>query len=112
MTGRKQREIKIPKKKSALATAVAAAKAQKAELSMEIRKPVRVYIRLLRSDDHEMLSQLKLTIDEQQGDSEVILVLGPDTAKQAVKLPSRMRSDTVALERLQALVGTANVKLQ
>ena len=111
-TGRKQRELKPAKKSSALATAVAVAKAQKAELSIEATRPTRVYIRLQKSDDHEMLSKLKLTIDEQRGDSEVILVLGPDAAKQAVKLPTRMSSDTSALERLQALVGSTNVKLQ
>jgi len=112
-TGRKQRELKVVKRKgSALATAVAAAKAQKSEVVAEAEKPSRVYIRLLKSDDHEMLSQLKLTIDEQQGDSEVVLVLGPDAAKQAVKLPTRMSSDAAALGRLQAIVGPANVVLQ
>ena len=59
-----------------------------------------------------MLARLKLTIDEAQGDSEVVLVLGPDAAKQAVKLPTRMSSDIAALERLQSLVGVSNVVLQ
>ena len=59
-----------------------------------------------------MLAQLKLTIDEQQGESEVVLVLGPDSAKQAVKLPTRMSADPEALSRLQALVGASNVVLQ
>jgi len=113
-TGRKQRELKTGKRKgSALATAVAAAKADRgAEKVQAADRPTRVYIRLLKSDDHAMLAQLKLTIDEQQGDSEVVLVLGPDTAKQAIKLPARMSSDTASLERLQALVGAANVVLQ
>lgn len=111
-TGRKQRELKTPRgqKGSVLKAAVAAARAQKAELVETPPKPVRVYIRLLKSDDHDMLSQLKRTIDEQQGETEVVLVLGP--GKQAVKLPSRISSDTAALERLQSLVGSANVILQ
>ena len=111
-TGRKPRELKAARKGSALATAVAAAKAQKAELSVDVNKPAKVYIRLTKSDDHKMLSQLKITIDEQRGDSEVILVLGPDSAKQAVKLPTRMSADADSLGRLQALVGATNVKLQ
>lgn len=112
-TGRKQREVKAPKKKgSALATAVAAAKASKAQVVEDAPKPARVYIRLSKSDDHDMLAKLKLTIDEQQGESEVVLVLGPDAAKQAVKLPTRMNADTASLERLQALVGASNVVLQ
>ena len=110
-TGRKQRELKTGKRKgSALSAAVAAAKAEKVA-SAEPR-PARVYIRLSSSDDHDMLAQLKVAIDEQRGDSEVVLVLGPDTAKQAVKLPTRMSSDPASLERLQALVGAGNVVLQ
>jgi DNA polymerase-3 subunit alpha len=110
-TGRKQRELKAVKRKgSALATAVAAAKAERTEEAAP--KTAKVYIRLTKSDDHVMLQSLKMTIDEQQGDSEVVLVLGPDDAKQAVKLPTRMNSDTASLERLQSLVGTANVVLR
>jgi DNA polymerase-3 subunit alpha len=108
-TGRKQRELKTAKRKgSALAAAVAAAKSQVGEAP----KPVRVYIRLTASDDHAMLQSLKTTIDSQQGDSEVVLVLGADDAKQAVKLPTRMKSDEAALERLKELVGASNVVLQ
>lgn len=108
-TGRKQREVKTGKRKgSALAAAVAQAKAEK----VAPVRPARVYIRLTASDDHAMLQSLKETIDGQQGESEVVLVLGPDTAKQAVKLPTRMNSDIASLERLQALVGATNVVLR
>ena len=110
-TGRKQRELKVGKRKgSALAAAVAAAKSQ--SVSTDAPKPVRVYIRLTASDDHTMLQSLKTTIDEQQGDSEVVLVLGADDAKQVVKLPTRMRSDDQALGMLRELVGAGNVVLQ
>ncbi len=109
-TGRKQRELKVGKRKgSALAAAVSAAKAERVESAP---KPVRVYIRLAKSDDNAMLQSLKMAIDEQQGESEVVLVLGPDTAKQAVKLPTRMASDPASLERIQTLVGAGNVVLQ
>lgn len=110
-TGRKQRELKTPKPKgSALSRAVAAAKAEKVEAAP---KPARVYIRLLKSDDHDMLARLKGTIDDCRGDDcEVVLVLGPDTAKQAIKLPGKMNRETTSLERLQSLVGARNVVLQ
>jgi DNA polymerase-3 subunit alpha len=115
-TGRKQREIKVVKKKgSALATAVAAAKAERAESTIvgnASAQPGRIYIRLVKSDDHALLQSLKATIDDQAGESEVVLVLGPDTAKQAIKLPTRMNSDAASLERIQALVGASNVVLQ
>ena len=108
-TGRKQRELKTGKKKgTALATAVAAARAEKTAPA----KATRVYIRLAASDDHAMLQSLKSTIDEQQGDSEVVLVLGSENAKQVVKLPTRMSSDEKALALLRELVGPANVVLQ
>jgi hypothetical protein len=118
-TGRKPRELKAGKKRkgTALATAVAAAKAQrtetqKVEEAPEEKRLPKVYIRLLKSDDHAMLTQLKTTIDEQHGESEVVLVLGPDAAKQAIKLPTRMSSDPESLARLQTLVGATNVVLQ
>jgi len=106
-TGRKQRELKVAKRKgSALATAVAAAKAEKVDTS----KPTRVYIRLAKSDDHAMLANLKSAIDEASGDTEVVLVLGE--AKQPVKLPTRMSAEPQAIERLQTLVGAPNVVVQ
>jgi len=112
-TGRKPRELKGARKGSALATAVAAAKAAKSEIVAEAVRPSRVYIRLLKSDDHEVLSRLKLTIDDCRGDDcDVVLVLGPDAAKQAIKLPTKMRRDTEAIEQLQSLVGAANVVMQ
>jgi len=113
-TGRKQRELKAVKRKGGvLKAAVAAAKAEKtAQTDIVTDKPAKVYIRLLQSDDHALLAQLKIAIDEQQGDSEVVLVLGPDHAKQAVKLPTRMNAEPAVLDRLQALVGSGNVVLQ
>lgn len=114
-TGRKQRELKVGKRKgSALKAAVAAAKAERttSEKSEPAPRPTRVYIRLLKSDDNAMLQSLKMAIDEQKGDSEVVLVLGPDAAKQAIKLPTRMSSEASALERIQSLVGASNVVLQ
>lgn len=115
-TGRKQREIKVAKRKgSALQAAVAAAKADRGGATIVAEapeKPSRVYIRLLKSDDHQLLQSLKMTIDECAGDSEVVLVLGPDTAKQAVKLPARMNCAGDNVERLKLLVGASNVVLQ
>ncbi len=112
-TGRTPRELSVRKRKgSTLKAAVAAAKAEKAEKTQATAQPSRVYIRLLKSDDHDVLSQLKVVIDEQRGENEVVLVLGPDHAKQAVKLPTRMNADPAVLKQLQTLVGAANVVLQ
>ncbi len=74
-----------------------------------VQKNMRIYIRLQQSDDQELLLSLKRMIDEQPGESEVVLVLGNDDAKQIVRLPSRIRSDQDSLQRLQMLVGAQNV---
>jgi DNA polymerase-3 subunit alpha len=116
-TGRKQREIKVAKRKgSVLKTAVAAAKAERTDASIvadaPLDRPSRVYIRLMKSDDSALLQSLKMTIDECAGESEVVLVLGPDTAKQAIKLPGRMDCAETNVTRLRELVGHSNVVLQ
>lgn len=72
----------------------------------------RVYIRLTDSNNHELLLSLKRAIDEQTGDNEVVLILGPDTSKQIIRLPSRVSTENGSLTKLQALVGADNVKLQ
>lgn len=74
--------------------------------------PQRLYIRLLKSDDTALLSQLKQIVDRTSGDHEVVLVLGPDSAKQAVKLPTRIDATADVLQDLGTLVGAENVKLQ
>ena len=85
---------------------------RRAEVETPPHKSAKVYIRLSKSDDNDLLLSLKQAIDEQHGDSEVVLVLGSDDAKQIIRLPSRMKSDADSLKRLQSLVGSQNVILQ
>lgn len=106
-TGRKAR---VPKPAKAAKHAKTVVKTP-ALSEAETNKPLRLYIRLLRSDDTTQLSQMKQIIDSQIGEHEVILVLGPDTAKQAVKLPTRVNASAVMTE-LSELIGSENVKLQ
>jgi hypothetical protein len=73
--------------------------------------PERVYIRIISANDNAMLMALKQAIDEYQGSTEVVLVLGADNQKQIVKLPGGMTKAQPALERLQLLVGRDNVKI-
>jgi len=101
-TGKKR---SAPKASAKIPTKTAAATAEREQNS-------RVYIRLQESDNHELLMSLKRVIDERQGDSEVVLVLGGDDAKQIVRLPSRMNCDEDSLDRLRGLVGAPNVRLQ
>lgn len=83
-----------------------------AAAKVETQQTARVYIRLVESDNPDLLLSIKRVIDERQGDSEVVLVLGEEEAKQIVRLPARIKSDEDCLERLRGLVGTQNVRVQ
>jgi DNA polymerase-3 subunit alpha len=72
-------------------------------------KPPRVYIRLQSTSDERTLLTLKETIDTHHGDTEVVLVLGEATQKQAIKLPGGIDSASDGLERLRELVGPKNL---
>lgn len=71
----------------------------------------RVYIRIENSDDSDMLISLKKTIDNNGGDTEVVLVLGPSSSKQIVRLPIKISASEDSLQSLGELVGPQNVKL-
>lgn len=75
-------------------------------------KPERLYIRLTDSGDEHKLLSLKKTIDDHSGATEVVLVLGQDTTKQAIKLPGGIERDSDGVAELQKLVGVENIKFQ
>lgn len=104
-TGRKQRVPK-PTKQKAGATAT-----KPADDTKPIAPP-RLYVRLLKSDDTGLLQRLKEIVDMTTGEREVVLVLGPDHAKQAVKLPNRIDPSNEVLAALHELVGPENVREQ
>ncbi len=72
----------------------------------------RVYIRLKDGADQALLMSLKQTIDDNAGETEVVLVLGSPENKQIIKLPMRMKAEDAALEKLRGLAGAPNIKLQ
>jgi DNA polymerase-3 subunit alpha len=73
----------------------------------------RVYVRLNDTSDQKMLVSLKQTIDNFRGPSEVVLVLGPGSEKQAIKLPSGINlAEEDAIDQLKLLVGVDNVKIK
>lgn len=69
----------------------------------------KVYIRLANTSDEKTLLNLKDTIDTYKGDTEVVLVLGDASNKQAIKLPGGIDRAGEALDRLQSLVGQENL---
>ncbi len=72
----------------------------------------RLYIRMAQSDDQQILLSLRETIDVHPGDIEVVLVVGPDTGKQVIRLPMRVAANEQSLSIFGGLVGADNVKLQ
>lgn len=77
----------------------------------EAESPQRVYIRLPSAEDQQLLQNIKHTIDDFRGNTEVVLVLGPDSSKQVIKLPAKINTAGEAIARLAAAAGEQNVKL-
>ena len=107
-TGKK---LKVPGTKRSAAAAIAGSRA-KAAVQAAADQPKRVYVRLVDSSDQAMLLSLKQTIDQNLGDTEVVLVLGPSERKQIIKLPLRVATQPEVLGKLGEIVGPANIKLQ
>ncbi len=72
----------------------------------------RLYIRLADSSDQELLITLKRTLDSHKGDTEVVLVLGPGSQKQIIKLPNGVNKNDAVMATITDLVGASNIKLQ
>ena len=109
-TGKKKKTPKESRqavKGSALKQAVAEARAEREE-SM---RPKRLYIRLAHTKDQHLLESLKQHLDEHDGDMEVVLVLGPDEAKQPVKLPGKISPNDALIGALQDLFGEDSVRV-
>jgi DNA polymerase-3 subunit alpha len=72
----------------------------------------KVYIRLENTADQPKLLALKQVIDKNNGQTDVVLVLGPNESKQVVKLPVGMAPTLQALSLLRELVGNEQVIVQ
>jgi DNA polymerase-3 subunit alpha len=73
--------------------------------------PSRLYLRMDAGNDHQLLLSLKQLIDENTGETEVVLVLGEDSSKQVIRLPARIRTEEKLLSAIKQLIGADNVKL-
>jgi DNA polymerase-3 subunit alpha len=104
-TGRKPKILKPPRIKASMIGPGAKAVAEKTSVE-------RLYIRLANSKDQAKLISLKQTLDEYQGSTEVVLVLGEATERQAIKLPAGVDRDSEALDQLRELIGADNIKIQ
>ena len=105
-TGKKHRP---PKTKAKVLIAEATAKSEPSIVAAAESAKERVYIRLPNGENQQVLMSLKATIDDFKGDTEVVLVLGADASKQAIKLPSKIDTKEPALTKLAEAVGADNV---
>lgn len=99
-TGRKPKTLRPPKR----------ATTNTAKTNPKPGNP-KLYIRLRKSDDTATLNDLKSLLDASQGENEVVLVLGPDDAKQPIRLPGKVTTNADLLNGLKELVGAENVVL-
>lgn len=72
----------------------------------------RLFIRLNSASNPEKLMALKSIIDAHAGETEVVLVLGDDSAKQIIKLPMKVEHNEVTMATLSEVVGASNIKLK
>lgn len=82
------------------------------EDNVDQQKIERLYIRLKSTSDEKTLLSLKNTIDNNRGDTEVVLVLGQDASKQAIKLPGGINSSGTGVNELKELVGADNLVIR
>ncbi len=71
----------------------------------------RLYLRLENSEDSQLLTSLKSTIDLYHGNTEVVLVVGSTQRKQAIKLPMKIEPNEESLLKLGEVLGRENIKL-
>lgn len=83
-----------------------------ADVQAKPKKIERVYIRLVDSQNQDLLMSLKKVIDLARGQTDVILVLGPATSKQIIKLPVGIDKTDANIQQLCAIIGEQNVVVQ
>ncbi|MGZ6005330.1 MAG: DNA polymerase III subunit alpha [Candidatus Saccharimonadales bacterium] len=102
-TGKKRKTPKASTKPKKADSKTSAPPAQTKSLNEK------VYIRLMNTSDEQILLTLKETIDLHSGDTEVVLVLGESSTKQAIKLPGGIDRQSDGLDKLKELVGKDNL---
>ena len=78
----------------------------------ESEKTKRLYLKLENSNDQKKLLDLKILLDKNVGQTEVVLVLGDSANKQIIRLPVRVDTTRDTLNLFGATIGKENVILQ
>lgn len=85
--------------------------AKKETVSKYDKASQRLFLRLKNSEDHQTLTNIKKIVDDFSGNTDVVLVIGENSSKQAIKLPSGVNSSK-AISELAELLGDQNVVLK
>lgn len=104
-TGRKQRQPKASKK-------TLQARVKQAKAAAQNGNKPKLYLRIVDSSNQEQLRGIKQVIDDSPGDSEVILVVGINQDRKALRLPERVEITSELKALLAELVGDDNVAEQ
>ena len=86
-------------------------KPKKKREKVESQKAKRIYIRLLNTEDTDRLQALKEHLNIYKGKIEVVLVVGSQESKQAIKIPEKSTDSEESISNLISLFGDENVKL-
>ena len=70
----------------------------------------RLYLRVQDSTDQDKLKTIKSIIDDNPGDTEVVLVVGDEKQKQAIKIPKKLKDNDETKQSFTKLMGEANIK--
>ena len=70
----------------------------------------KLYLRIIDSSDTQLLQNIKRTIDENPGDSEIVIVIGQNESKRAIKLPVKFDLNKSGIDDLEKIVGKDNIK--
>jgi DNA polymerase-3 subunit alpha len=105
-------EAKAFKASGKIKKSIKEAKVPKSKKKIEPKKDIdRIFVRLESTKDSSRLLLLKQHIDKFEGDSEVVLVIGPPDNKQVIRVPDRTSRSNESIDELVELFGIENVKL-
>jgi len=84
-------------------------KAAKPNAAKKDPKNHKIYIRLEDSSDQTLLMSLKEKLDGFSGSNQVVLVTGPQSNKQAIRLPQMIDINEESIRELAKIFGSTNV---
>lgn len=106
------RTLKLPGQRPTNSSSVYKKRSSDAESAVVFTNK-RVYIRLASTEDQTTLQALKSVVDIADiGSDEVVLIIGNNENKQAIRLPQKVAGNENLKKELQTIFGSDNVRIQ